>query len=314
MLSLCIPTYNRAEILEGCLESIVEQEMFDYRTEIVISDNCSTDHTEEVCRKYAKKYNNIRYFRNEQNIKDQNFALSIQRAEGLLRKLTNDTTRYRAGALKFLLEAVSSNSNEQPLLFFLSNKLRNDTIIEAKSLDGLINCTGIGITWINSIALWADDCEDLTIFHNEAYTNMAQVPFLFSCFERHSKALIYEKKIMDITDVPNKNLTYGLFHVFHDNLLQYMQQALNERKISQECYDRFRKRILLDFFALWTVNQEIKKNCYQFSNENLKELVKEAYGKEKYYWKYLFKRELIRIKTLGFTLITRGRTNDTEKH
>ena len=314
VLSLCIPTYNRAELLRGCLESIVTQESFDSRTEVVVSDNCSTDNTEEICRQFAEKYENIRYFRNDRNIQDQNFALSIKRAQGQLRKLTNDTTRYRAGALRYLLEAAGTHNAERPMIFFLSSKQRNDSVIEAKTLEAFIDATGVGITWINSIALWEDDCEDLSIFHNEAQTNMAQVPFLFSCFERHANALIYEKKIMDVAVVPDKNLTYGLFHVFHDNLLRFMKQARNEQKITQGCYDRFRKKLLLDFFALWTVNQEMMKDRYRFSDESLKDLVRKAYKNEKYYWRYLIRREFIRMKTIAIKLVTRGKLNDSERH
>ena len=57
LLSICIPTYNRSGYLEQCLESIVHQERFD-EIEVIISDNCSTDDTEAVCKKY-KSFQNI---------------------------------------------------------------------------------------------------------------------------------------------------------------------------------------------------------------------------------------------------------------
>ena len=46
LLSICIPTYNRSEQLRRALESLVGQEGFS-EVEVVISDNCSTDGTEE---------------------------------------------------------------------------------------------------------------------------------------------------------------------------------------------------------------------------------------------------------------------------
>lgn len=43
LLSICIPTYNRAEYLEKSLESIIRQSEFHSDdVDVVISDNCST--------------------------------------------------------------------------------------------------------------------------------------------------------------------------------------------------------------------------------------------------------------------------------
>ena len=53
LLSICIPTYNRAEYLEGALKNIVTDSAFDSRVEVIISDNASTDNTQEVGKKYS---------------------------------------------------------------------------------------------------------------------------------------------------------------------------------------------------------------------------------------------------------------------
>lgn len=69
LLSICIPTYNRAKYLEECLESIVHQKWFDQENiEVIISDNASADNTTELVHKYQKNYSNIKYHRNEENI------------------------------------------------------------------------------------------------------------------------------------------------------------------------------------------------------------------------------------------------------
>ena len=59
LLSICIPTYNRAEYLKKTLESIVWQRDFLSKdVEVVISDNCSTDDTASVVAKFVEKYPN----------------------------------------------------------------------------------------------------------------------------------------------------------------------------------------------------------------------------------------------------------------
>ena len=88
-LSICIPTYNRAEYLDKSLHSLTKQKRF-YEIEVVISDNCSTDNTEEVVKKYQKQYNNIFYHKNTENIFDKNFPTVLMKAHGLYRKIFND--------------------------------------------------------------------------------------------------------------------------------------------------------------------------------------------------------------------------------
>jgi len=67
LLSIFIPTYNRANLLAETLESIVSQISNNF-IEIVISDNGSTDNTKEIVDLYRQKYKNIRYYKNEPSI------------------------------------------------------------------------------------------------------------------------------------------------------------------------------------------------------------------------------------------------------
>lgn len=64
-ISVMIPTFNRAHYLEEAIESALEQDYPNF--EIIVSDNGSTDETEEVIKKY--KYDTrVRYFKNKINL------------------------------------------------------------------------------------------------------------------------------------------------------------------------------------------------------------------------------------------------------
>lgn len=66
LVSVGIPTFNRAERLRGAVESVLSQ---DYpEIEVVICDNASTDGTEELGRALAAADARVRYLRNEANI------------------------------------------------------------------------------------------------------------------------------------------------------------------------------------------------------------------------------------------------------
>lgn len=67
-LEIILVTYNRKESLQKTLESIFEEISPIKDCDINILDNCSTDGTEELCREYAAKYNNLKHIRHHRNI------------------------------------------------------------------------------------------------------------------------------------------------------------------------------------------------------------------------------------------------------
>jgi glycosyltransferase involved in cell wall biosynthesis len=65
-LTVGMPVFNAERFLAKALDSILGQTFSDL--ELIISDNASTDSTEEICRRYAARDSRIRYLRNEKNM------------------------------------------------------------------------------------------------------------------------------------------------------------------------------------------------------------------------------------------------------
>jgi glycosyltransferase involved in cell wall biosynthesis len=65
-LSVGLPVYNGENFLAEALDSLLGQTFEDF--ELIISDNASTDRTEEICRAYASRDRRIRYTRNRENM------------------------------------------------------------------------------------------------------------------------------------------------------------------------------------------------------------------------------------------------------
>lgn len=84
LVSICVPTYNRASALRQSMKSICGQ---DYAPlDILISDNCSDDETEQVCREIAQADPRVRYVRQPRNIGlygNHNFCIDQSRGEFL---------------------------------------------------------------------------------------------------------------------------------------------------------------------------------------------------------------------------------------
>ncbi|HJT35973.1 MAG TPA: glycosyltransferase family 2 protein, partial [Pirellulales bacterium] len=64
-VSIGVPVYNGQNYLAEALDSLLAQTFGDL--EIVISDNASTDRTEEICREYAARDSRVRYYRQAEN-------------------------------------------------------------------------------------------------------------------------------------------------------------------------------------------------------------------------------------------------------
>jgi glycosyltransferase involved in cell wall biosynthesis len=66
LVSVGLFVYNGERFLEESLNSILRQTFTDF--ELIISDNASTDRTDEIVQAYAERDARIRYYRNEKNI------------------------------------------------------------------------------------------------------------------------------------------------------------------------------------------------------------------------------------------------------
>lgn len=87
ILSICMPTYNRAEHILESLTSIVSNITYENigLVEIVVRDNCSTDSTENVLNEFIinNPLVNIRYVKSEQNFGyDKNIIELYKEAKG----------------------------------------------------------------------------------------------------------------------------------------------------------------------------------------------------------------------------------------
>lgn len=79
--SIGLPVYNGENYLEEAIESILAQTFEDF--ELIISDDASTDTTEEICRAYADQDERIRYVRNKENLGvAPNFNLVFELSSG----------------------------------------------------------------------------------------------------------------------------------------------------------------------------------------------------------------------------------------
>ena len=81
-LAIGLPVHNGQNYLRDAVESILGQSYGDFR--LIITDNCSTDGTQDLCREYAAQDPRIEYHRHAENIgAAPNFNSCFQLANGV---------------------------------------------------------------------------------------------------------------------------------------------------------------------------------------------------------------------------------------
>lgn len=121
-LSICIPTFNRAEYLSQLLESIVSQPESS-TVEIVISDNASTDTTTETVERFKSRHSAITFSSSSSNLgADLNYLRSIELAHGEYCWFMGSDDTMRPGSISAMMEALERKRD-----IYLCNRIDCDS-------------------------------------------------------------------------------------------------------------------------------------------------------------------------------------------
>jgi len=110
ILTISIPTYNRAIFLERSLHSICKQLNSEIPIIIKVFDNNSTDNTHEIVKSFMDKYPQISYTKNERNIgPDLNIGQCYYLSKTKYTWVFGDDDILLDGALLYLTNILNSD-------------------------------------------------------------------------------------------------------------------------------------------------------------------------------------------------------------
>lgn len=109
LVSIIMPTYNRADLLPRSIESVLNQAYKNF--EFIIVNDCSDDKTEEIILRYQKKDHRIKYFKNEVNLKIQKtLNRGLKEAKGeYIARIDDDDAWVDLGKLGKQVEFLENN-------------------------------------------------------------------------------------------------------------------------------------------------------------------------------------------------------------
>lgn len=152
-VTVAIPTYNRAELLKGCIESVLAQDFPDLQ--LLVLDNASSDDTSSVVRSLAKDQR-ITYIRHESNIGfARNWDYIIEANKSQYLTIVPDDDLILPGFISASVQALDEHSSAGFSLalaqFIDGNGIIQDLKHETGDMQsGLIN----GLDYIDLCLAW----------------------------------------------------------------------------------------------------------------------------------------------------------------
>jgi len=109
-LTIGLAIYNGEKFVRDKLENILSQTFSNF--EIIISDNASTDKTQEICNEFLKNDKRIQYFRQKTNIGGiQNFIFVISKAKTEYFVVTSADDKWDKNFLSKNIQVLEENNS-----------------------------------------------------------------------------------------------------------------------------------------------------------------------------------------------------------
>ncbi|MCV9927426.1 glycosyltransferase family 2 protein [Flavobacterium sp. LS1R49] len=299
LLSICIPTYNRAEVLDDTLNKLFSNPDFNGDLiEVLVSDNCSTDNTAEVVAKYPL----VQYYRNEENVKDINFTIALGYATGHYIRLFNDTLSFKPKALGKMLGILKKHLEDKKNVFFYANIqfLNINCYKEFNGIESYFKEVSYFSTWIANFGAWREDFKNIENKEKYADLQFTQVDWSYQIVKNKRDTIIYFDDLFDVL-FPNKKGGYHLIKTFVNNYLVIVKGE----KLSLISYE-IEKYFLCRYFIFPWLTEVliIRKSEYSFETKNVFGIIFRKYWYEPYFYALLcvFIIRKIIFKIEGYSL------------
>lgn len=265
LLSLCIPTKDRVEILKDTLESIYLQGVDNSLFEVVISDNSEGDETKLLAKEYKDKGMSINYFKS--NLHGFYNSITVMNAaKGKFIKLHNNYTKFRPGALRQLIDIISCNLSSKPQLLFTDGNLNRHDVSYYNDFDSFMYSSGYWNTWSSAFSIWKDDLDILEPNAQDLNANFPHTDLLFLNADKNAYGIV-DVKLFDNTDVKQKG-GYNIFKLFCVTYIDMLYRMRDLNHLSEKTINEIKRKLRNDFIPQWLQKSVFTDNGLTFDNEN----------------------------------------------
>lgn len=275
LLSICIPTNGASKWVLPTLKSIYSQNVALDKYEVIITDNGDDSTLESDISIF--QYSNLRYIKT----KDEGFlnlVTSLQKSKGILRKMLNHRSLILPGSINRWLEIANIYKDTKPIIYFSDNQLHLGNLIECKNEDEFVRNMTYLCTWSAGISIWDIDTENLSRLRLDKMFPNASI---LLNIRRKSNYVIVDEKYQYMQDDIGKG-GYPLFHTFAVTFLDLLSELRYDGRISLGTFIIVKYR-LFKFLTVWFATLKIEKGKYNFTEEDVREVLNVYYSTFDYY-------------------------------
>lgn len=286
ILSICIPTYNRAEILRANLQRMHNQlqKVKPDEIEVIVSDNCSSDNTQDVVVEMQRTGMPIIYNHNEENIgADRNFLKCMHIAKGKYIYLLGDDDFLDDSALGNLLDVL--RGNDYGLVYIDTRSQSDGSVTEYRDRTEFVKQVSYFYTFMSGCIFRREAVSMVSHLERYIKTNLLQMPFYLQSTILSERNVVIRFPILGQTGADAKNNGgYNYFEVFVRNYLTIMEEYIHDKALLS-----WLKKDIWSFTWGYTKRLLIRKDAGNFKIENGWKILFKYYGNEWYFWWTLFK-------------------------
>lgn len=246
ILSICIPTYNRLDILRNTISSIYSDldgvSLDDF--EVVVSDNSKEHTTQPVIEEF--KYENLHYYSTDcEGFRNSFFALSYGMGDYL--KLNNNYTMFRKGSLRILIEQLKSLKHNKCQVIYTNGLRKIKNVAYYDTFDSYMAGLSYFCSWSAGYGMWREDFERVK---NKVKIDkyFPQTSLLLSQSYKHDFA-IDDRSLFEDQHVPKKG-GYNIFKVFSVDFLNLIHGAYACDTISEKTYKKIKRDLLYKYLSV----------------------------------------------------------------
>jgi abequosyltransferase len=266
LLTICIPTYNRADCLRALLD-VLQAELTTQPglVRVVIGDNGSTDVTPEITRAFAAQVPDTRVLRHAQNLgPDENFCRCIAEVETEYFWIIGDDDLPQRGLISVLLTMLKQAS---PDLVYINSKdmdavtgadreaLRSEAldaaILDRRAFASLIH---VGMTFVSGCVIRRQFAPDAAL-RRFTGTHLVQLGWVFGALAQGQRFVHVRNRAVFAT-AGNRG-SYAVLRVFGDSFQRIAREVFVGDKESRRLAELVVSRTSIYFLpsVVWALRQ-----------------------------------------------------------
>jgi abequosyltransferase len=287
LLTIAIPTYNRARYLERLLTTLADQILSESQIELIVSDNASPDETPGVVDRFKLRGLPILYLRNQSNLgPDRNVLQCYEEARGKYVWILGDDDFVRPGGIAKVLSHL--RAQEYDLVYIASVAFTDAALPPAhvpdlgfevfERADLLARRVNIFFTFISGNIVNKERISSVPHrpFSELIGTHLSPLGWVYAAVDHHRRSLVIRDPL--VAALAGNTGGYRLFEVFGPNLKRITDERIRSSRVRRAVLNGALQR----FFPVFLITQ--KAADAGFVRENPHQILAPVFGGNFRYW------------------------------